>query len=151
MPGSQIDELLDIWAAKYEDPPFTDHKDLYCMIDPMAVGDAPWSSFLVTYSGPLPEGDQEVPPWMLVEYEVWHHDPCVVLHQQLGNTDFDGGIHYTPFQETDANGERHWQDIMSGNWVCKQAMSSFSHVVRLLTDSCSFRILLPRIPTCMEQ
>lgn len=124
MPGTQIDELLDIWAAKHEDPPFADHKDLYRTIDSTAVGDAPWSSFSVTYSGPLPEGD-DVPPWMLAEYEVWHRDPRVVLHQQIGNRDFDGGIHYAPFQETDANGERRWQDVMSGNWVWKQAVSSF--------------------------
>ncbi|KAF8808780.1 hypothetical protein BYT27DRAFT_7255242 [Phlegmacium glaucopus] len=52
MPGSQINELLDIWAAKSDVPPFADHKDLYHTINSMIVGDAPWSSFLVIYSGP---------------------------------------------------------------------------------------------------
>ncbi|KAF8798474.1 hypothetical protein BYT27DRAFT_7122845, partial [Phlegmacium glaucopus] len=115
MPGSQIDELLDIWAAKSDVPPFADHKDLYRTIDSTIVGDAPWSSFSVTYSG------GEVPPWMLAEYEVWHRDPRIVLHQQLANPDFDGKIHYTPFRETDVNGERRWQDLMSANWAWKQA------------------------------
>ncbi|KAF8803207.1 hypothetical protein BYT27DRAFT_7226079 [Phlegmacium glaucopus] len=109
MPGSQIDELLDIWAAKSDVPLFADHKDLYRTIDSTIV-----------------EG--EVPPWMLAEYEVWHpysrrnnRDPHIVLHQQLENPDFDGKIHYTPSQETDVNGERHWQDLMSANWAWKQA------------------------------
>ena len=124
MPGSQIDELLDIWAAKSEDPPFADHKDLYHTIDSTAVGDAPWSSFSVTYSGPRPEEGEEIPPWMLAEYEVWHRDPRTVLHQQLSNTDFNGGIHYAPFRETDANGQRRWQDLMSANWAWKQAVRS---------------------------
>jgi hypothetical protein len=62
---------------------------------------------------------------MLAEYEVWHRDPRTVLHQQLANPDFKGEIHYAPFQETDANGERRWQDLMSANWAWKQAVSSF--------------------------
>ncbi|KAF8958618.1 hypothetical protein BDZ97DRAFT_1841060 [Flammula alnicola] len=122
MPGSQIDELLNIWAARStSDPPFADHKDLYRTIDATVLGDAPWSSFSVTYSGPQPAEGEEIPPWMVSEYEVWHRDPRVVMQQQLSNPDFNDGIHYAPFQETDASGERKWQDLMSGNWAWKQA------------------------------
>lgn len=73
--GVQIDILLDIWAAKEDDPLFTNHSNLYQTIDSINVGDAPWQSLSVSYDGPRPDGDLEAPSRMDKVFEVWHRDP----------------------------------------------------------------------------
>src|SRR6266487_4402067 len=40
-PGTQIDDLMDIWGAREGDPPFSNHDDLYSIIDSTALGDIP--------------------------------------------------------------------------------------------------------------
>jgi Plavaka transposase len=124
MSGGQIDELMDLWAAKGRDPPFANHKDIYDTIDSTPLGDAPWKSFSVSYAGPMP--DEDIPLWMLDEFEVWHRDPRVVIQHQLANPDFVDGIHYAPYQEFGADGERRWQDLMSANWPWKQAVCNIN-------------------------
>jgi Plavaka transposase len=107
MPGTEIDELMQIWAntlSAGQDPPFVDHNDLYNTIDATILWDVSWQSFLVTYSGELPEhGD--IPPWMWAEYDIWFHDPKVVLQNQLGNLDFKDKFDYAPFQKFNDNGK----------------------------------------------
>ena len=75
MAGTEIDELMQIWAhflPMGQDPPFTDHDDLYKMIDAIILGDVPWQSFSITYSSQLPQDvNDNIPPWMLAEYDVW--------------------------------------------------------------------------------
>jgi hypothetical protein len=124
MPGTEIDKLMQIissYLSAGEDPPFADHGDLYNTIDASTLGDAPWQSFSVTYSGELPE-NTSIPPWMLAEYDVWFRDPKVVLQNQLGNPDFKDEFDYAPFQKFDDNGEREWKDFMSANWGYMQAV-----------------------------
>jgi Plavaka transposase len=124
MPGTEIDELMQIWAnmlADGQDPPFADHDDLCNIIDATILGDVPWRSFLITYSGENPE-DGNIPPWMLKEYNIWFRDPKVVLQNQLANPDFKGEFDYAPYQKFDNNGEREWKDFMSANWSYQQAM-----------------------------
>jgi hypothetical protein len=73
MPGTEINELMQIWAntlPEDQDPPFADHNNLYNTIDTTILGDAPWQSFSINYSGELPL-DGNVPPWMLAEYDIW--------------------------------------------------------------------------------
>ncbi|KAM6489655.1 hypothetical protein JOM56_014891 [Amanita muscaria] len=123
-PAAQIDHLMDIWACKTPEtgPPFADHKDLYDAIDSIELGDAPWNSFGVSYSGNIPsDEDSEVPPWMLAEYEVWYRNPLAVLENQLANPVFKGKFHAAPFREWKSDDERVWGDVMSGNWAWKQA------------------------------
>lgn len=128
MPGSQIDDLMHIWAAQSGvPPPFSDHKDLYDTIDSTLVGDAPWESFSVSYSGERPDG--EVPPWMDAEYDVWYRNPHTVLRNQLSNPDFEGEIDYSPVRVFDVNGKRQWQNVMSGNWAWKQAVINLYRLV----------------------
>jgi hypothetical protein len=73
MSAGQIDTLLDLWAAtliKHNDsPPFTGHRDLYETIDSTPLGDVPWQTFSMSYSGRRPA--ENVPPWMTAEYDVW--------------------------------------------------------------------------------
>lgn len=120
MPGAQIDELMHIWAAQSGKAPFADKKHLDDTIDNTVVGDAPWESFSVNYSGPLPPG--ETPPWMTADYDVWHRNPRTVMRNQLANPDFNDEIHYAPFQAFGKDGKREWKDLMSGNWAFKQAV-----------------------------
>ncbi|KAM6496272.1 hypothetical protein JOM56_008978 [Amanita muscaria] len=123
-PAMQIDRLMDIWACKTPEtgPPFADHKDLYDAIDSIELGDAPWQSFAVSYSGDLPsDEDFELPPWMTAEYEVWYRNPLAVLENQLANPVFKGHFHAAPYREWNSAGERVWGDVMSGNWAWRQA------------------------------
>jgi Plavaka transposase len=132
MPGTKIDELMQIWAntlSAGQDPPFTDRNDLYDTIDTAILGDAPWQSFSVTYGsdGELPINGSSIPPWMSAEYDVWFQDPKVVLKIQLGNPDFKDEFDYVPFQKFDNNGEHEWKDFLSTNWGCQQAVCTFLH------------------------
>jgi len=43
---------------------------------------------------------------------------------QLANPDFDGEIDLVPKQEFGVDGERKYQDFMSGNWSWRQAVSA---------------------------
>ncbi|KAG1853645.1 hypothetical protein F4604DRAFT_1883373 [Suillus subluteus] len=101
-------------------PPFADHKDLHNVIDATQLGDVPWQSFLVQYTGECPE---VVPPWMDDEFEVWYRDPHAMVHNILANpTTFKDKIDYTPFREYDASDKmHHWKDFMSGDWAWKQS------------------------------
>ncbi|KAF8874025.1 hypothetical protein BD779DRAFT_1613609 [Infundibulicybe gibba] len=122
MSGSQINELLDLWAASLNGnsgPPFADKNDMYRTIDKIAVGDIPWKRFSITYMGPRPAG--KVPPWMLAEYEVWYRDIRELIRYQLSNRQFNNQIDYAPLQEFGPDGERTWSNLMSGNWAWQQA------------------------------
>ena len=124
MPGTEIDELMQIWVntlPEGQDPPFADHNELYNTIDATILGDAPWKSFSITYSGELPV-DGNIPPWMLSEYDIWFQDLKVVLQNQLANPDFKGEFDYAPFQTFDDKGKRVWKDFMSANWAYQQAV-----------------------------
>ena len=101
-PAVQIDQLMDIWASNNPEtgPPFADHKELYDIIDSIELGDAPWKSFAVSYSGDLPcDEETEIPPWMTAEYEVWYCDPLAVLENQLANPAFNGNFHMAAYRE----------------------------------------------------
>ena len=128
MPGTEIDELMQIWANTLPEgqnhPPFADHSDLYNTIDATTLGDAPWQSFSVTYSGELPV-DGNIPSWMLSEYDIWFRDPKVVLQNQLRNPDFKNEIDFAPYQKFDDHGEREWKEFMSASWGYQQAVRTF--------------------------
>ena len=55
MLARKIDTLLHLWgvflAVHGDGPPFADHQDLYNTIDVMPLGDMPWSSHLISYTG----------------------------------------------------------------------------------------------------
>ncbi|KAG1889253.1 hypothetical protein F4604DRAFT_1915123 [Suillus subluteus] len=123
MSAKNLDFLCDLMAATlvkhHNVPPFTDHKDLHNVIDATQLGDVPWQSFLVQYTGECPE---VVPPWMDDEFEVWYRDPRAMAHNILANPTFKDEINYTPFHEYDASDDtHHWKDFMSGDWAWQQA------------------------------
>ena len=102
------------------DLPYPDHKSLYETIDSIPHGESRWQSFKASYSGTIP--DQDPPPWMVREYDVWFRDPRRVLHNQLANRDFDQQFDYAPKQVFTEDDKRIWLDFMSGNWAWRQAV-----------------------------
>jgi hypothetical protein len=126
MSAGNIDSLLDIWAASLFElggqPPCTNHNDVYRAIDSIPLGDVPWQNFKTRFNGQKPQG--HTPLWMEAEYEVWFRDPRTVIRNMLANPDFDGEIDFAPLQEFDDDGERQFQDFMSGDWAWQQAVSS---------------------------
>ncbi|THU79867.1 hypothetical protein K435DRAFT_696868 [Dendrothele bispora CBS 962.96] len=118
MPATNINDLLQIWAADTEkDPPFANKNDLYETIDATLVGDIPWQSFSLTYDGEL--GDKPE-PWMTKKFEVHYRDPRLLLHHQLGSRDFSNEIDYAPKKVFDEKG-RVYRNFMEGQWIWRQA------------------------------
>jgi hypothetical protein len=122
--AKQIDTLLDLWAAsliKHDDaPPFTDHRDLYNTIDATPLGNVPWETFSMSYTGAKPLHD--IPPWMDATYDVWFWDPRLLLHDMLGNPDFDGEMEYVPYRDYTAEDKRCFKNFFSGDWAWRQAV-----------------------------
>ena len=97
MLANQIDMLLEIWAASLLElgvnPLFTNHTDLYRVIDSMSVGTVKWENFKIMYKHKRdgqdePDEQDEVielasqdgqdsqdeseAPWMFDVYDVWY-------------------------------------------------------------------------------
>ncbi|KAG2050282.1 hypothetical protein BDR06DRAFT_984068 [Suillus hirtellus] len=121
--AKQIDTLLDLWAAsliKHNDtPPFTGHRDLYDTIDATPLGDIPWKTFSMSYNGA--KSLHDIPPWMDATYDVWFRDPHLLLHDMLGNPDFDGEMEYVPYWDYTAEDKRCFKNFFSGDWAWGQA------------------------------
>jgi len=127
IPAKKIDVVLDLWAAMVlqlgRQPPFTNHKDLYHVIDNTCVGDVKWKGFNVGFNGEQQDGDSA--PWMSDSYEVWYRDPREVVHNMLASSEFVDEMDYVPYQEYNAsNDQRRWQDFMSGDWAWEQVVCS---------------------------
>jgi hypothetical protein len=128
----KVDKLLEIWAATLvphnDTPPFTNHQCLHQQIDAIRLGDVKWESATLKYNGPPPTTARP-PEWKTTEYDVWYRNPRDVVKAILANTDFDGHIDYTPYQEFN-EGKRQYSNMMSGNWAWRQCvrplLSSFS-------------------------
>lgn len=139
MPKTQINDLLQIWAASmlYTDsdtpahPPFEDANAMLAAIDAIRVGDEPWQSFVCKRAeADVPEG---APQWMSDEYEVWFRDVDLTVQHLLANPDFADDIDFVPYREFDAKGERRYCDFFSGDWVWEQAVSTFTLYDQLVT------------------
>lgn len=134
MSQTKIDELLELIAGLLllatdgdttKTPPYSNHKELYEIIDSIKAGDAPWMCFTIKYNGPRPAAGH-VPAWMDEEYEVWTRDTRTLAHIQLGNPDFANNFHKAPFRDfTGPNGSRVYCDLMSGEWAWEQCVSDY--------------------------
>lgn len=106
MPTSEIDHLLNIWAATHvadgQDPLFKDHKDMYVTINMTPLGDVAWESFEVQYSGELPNGD--ISSRMTANHTVWFCDHHALVQHILSNPDFRDNFDCSPLQEHDTEG-----------------------------------------------
>jgi len=86
---------------------------MYECIDATRFRDAPWKCFTVGYAGNI---GPDNPSWKSAEYEVWYHDPEVIMSQMLDNPDFDGQYDYVPYIGLDKTGKRCWSNFLSGNF-----------------------------------
>ena len=122
--AAKIDKVLhiisDLLAVHDDLPPFLDYKDVYQTIDAIPIGGVPWQCLTFSYEGPKPATD--VPKWMDAEYEVWFRDPHQLLLDMLKSPDFVNSFDYSPFRQYDDNGDRRYENFMSGDWVWKQAV-----------------------------
>ncbi|KAJ7635036.1 hypothetical protein FB45DRAFT_989651 [Roridomyces roridus] len=118
-----INIALDIWAAsvlKYgATAPWRDARELYATIDTIHDGQAPWKTYTLRYSGPLPPG--QPPKWMTQTYELCTHDTRVLLHNQLSTTVFRDHVNLVPYRQFNHTGKRVYSNLMSGDWAWKQA------------------------------
>ncbi|KAG2341453.1 hypothetical protein BDR05DRAFT_976999 [Suillus weaverae] len=124
--AADIDKLLHFWgitlAVHGDNPPFSDHKDLYNVIDNTPLGDVPWESFKMEYAGDRLGGETS---WMNKEYEVFYCDPHKAVQNMLANPDFKDKIDFVPYHEweehPDGSHNRRCRDFMSADWAWEQA------------------------------
>ncbi|KAF7977691.1 hypothetical protein HWV62_2942 [Athelia sp. TMB] len=118
-----INTALDIWAASLlpfgADTPWKNADELYSTIDVIQLGDAPWKTVKVRYTGPLPAG--QPPKWMTETYEFCFRNTRQVLHQQLASPNFKSKTHYVPYRQFNPQKRRVYSNLMSGDWAWKQA------------------------------
>ena len=109
----------------------------------MEMGDAPWKCFTTSFDGEVAETSAF---WKHNEYQVWYHDPDVVLCNLLDNPDFDGQFDYQPYIEQDKNGKRHWNNMMSGNFAWHHSVSPESISMRIELKWINRMIYIKQIP-----
>ena len=129
MSAGNINDLLQIWASTLpcnQDPPFDGKQDMYDTINRINEGDAPWQNFNVSFNSEIQEGDTT--PWKHAKYDVWFCDPCIVLHNQLRNTDYANKLDFGPKEVHDKDGKREYEDFMSGDWAWWQAVCVQGHL-----------------------
>jgi hypothetical protein len=91
---------------------------MYATIDSSVLGDVPWQCMVTE----VPDVDEHAPSWKRTSYEVWYRDPEIVVSNMLSNPDFDGQFDICPYVELDANGERRWSNVMSGNIAWRRSV-----------------------------
>ena len=129
MSASDINFVTGLWAASLaahgDEPPFKNSKDMYDTIDAIPLGNIPWQSVTLNYNGPPPETlgpNSESPPWMSADYDIWFHDPHLLIHEIIGNPKFKGQFDFTPYQEYDMDSQHRFEKFMSGDWAWRQVV-----------------------------
>ena len=129
MSAGNFDILSQLWAASLAPydaaPPFASHSELCKTIDSIPIGGIPWRSITLSYNGETPNN---APPWMQAEYTVWYRDPYMLFKNMLKNTEFAGHIDYAPYQRYNTQGNRVYENFMSGDWPWKQAVRDTSFI-----------------------
>lgn len=121
MSASDTDTLMKLWRSSHTDQLFNDHQDLYDHIDACTLGDVSWEKATLQYQGEKPTAG--VPEWMEAGYEIFYRDPREVVKNMIGDPNFAGAFEHAPYQEFDSSGSRRYQNLMSGDWAWKQAVS----------------------------
>ena len=62
------------------------------------------------------------PAWMEETYELNTRNALHLLEQQIATSKLDGQAEYVPYQEFDANGDRVYSNLMSGDWASREAV-----------------------------
>ncbi|KAJ7246765.1 hypothetical protein C8J57DRAFT_1674990 [Mycena rebaudengoi] len=121
--ADQINTALELWAATVlphgKQAPWGSAAELYASIDAIQHGALPWKTYSIHYTGPLPPGTP--PKWMAQEYELCMRDVRQILHHQLATAAFREHVDLVPYRQFNHDGKRVWSNLMSGDWVWKQA------------------------------
>ena len=108
-----IDFILSLWEvtliSQNDHSPFQNHKDLHAKIDATTLGNHPWQKITIQNNCPLP--DDPILSWVTMEFDVWYHDPCQLVHDLISNPDFAKEFDYTPYQEYAADGVHCFKDF----------------------------------------
>jgi hypothetical protein len=88
-------------------------------IDAINHGDSPWKVYHIRYQGPMPAGTP--PKWMTEDYKLCTRDSCQVL-LQIVSSHFKDSINLTPYCQFDGDGQHSWSNLMSADWLWKQAV-----------------------------
>jgi hypothetical protein len=119
-----INCALELWAAQAakshaNNLPWKSAGDMYVNINAIHQGSNPWRTTLFCYQGKLLGNTLK---WTTQSYKLVTCNICSVLHTQIGCTEFKGHWDYVPFMEFDGGGDHVWTNIMSSEWVAKQAV-----------------------------
>lgn len=146
MSAGDIDKLMRL----SKDPPFTDHRNLYRIIDNIEHGDVKWKTVSISYTGPAPPGLR--PSWMDKSYDIWYRDPLDVVKGLISNPDFAKEFDYAPYHEY-IGSEHVFQNLMSGDWAWRQAVSTegFFNVITMHLTMVNVRTRSAKIPRLMER
>ncbi|KAJ3473741.1 hypothetical protein NLI96_g12846 [Meripilus lineatus] len=120
---SDLNTQLNLWAAYnlakgHDDTMFSSHHDVLTTIDEIPLGDLPWSSFNVRYTGPA---DGRSPSWKHQVYTVHTRNTFAVQQSILQNEDFVQTFDYVPYEAYTESGDRQWCNLLSGHWAWKQS------------------------------
>ena len=118
--ADEVEFLIADFLYRQEEMSFSSYECMYSAIDDIKHGDAPWKSFTTSYAGELGPNAHS---WQLQDYEVWFRDPDVVIRNMLDNPDFDGHFDYAPYVDLDKDGNRKWNEFLSGTFSWRHAVS----------------------------
>ncbi len=105
---------------------FKNYSNLCSTIDASKLGDVPWQCSTFQYQGEV-SGNQ-VPEWMTTWYEIYYHNPRDAIKNMLADTTFKHAFDYVPYQEFDKDGDRRYEDFMSGDWAFHQVVCLFLYL-----------------------
>ena len=90
---------------------------LVLLLNGNSKGDAPWKCFKTSLNELVDNMvDDTALNWKKQEYDIWYHDPEVIAHIMLVNTDFNNEFDVAPYVQLDKTGERQRLDFMSGDF-----------------------------------
>ncbi|KIJ13001.1 hypothetical protein PAXINDRAFT_81942, partial [Paxillus involutus ATCC 200175] len=122
MSGGSINELMDILAAlNQRTPPFTNHKELYNLIDAISPEEM-WECISIQHAEAegLAGGDSNMPTWKQETYDMWLQDSKALIQEQLSSTELKDYVDYAPRQVFGNRHQQVWSDFMAGNWAWEQ-------------------------------
>ena len=122
--ASNINEILEVWAQSFSDcdghAPFKNHEEMHATIDASRLGDVPWQCMVTD----IAEDVDDRTPWTQTRYEIWYRNPDSVVSNMLDNPDFDRQFDTRAYIELDADQNRRWSNVMSGNIAWRRSVST---------------------------
>ncbi|KAF8806795.1 hypothetical protein BYT27DRAFT_7256797 [Phlegmacium glaucopus] len=148
MSQGNINYLLELWVLSLlkhgSVAPFDTYKHIYDRIDAIEEGDAPWKCFKTSVDDS--EVDDTTPNWKKQEYNIWYHDPEVVVCNMLVNPDFHKEFDAAPYVELDKYGTHRRSDFMSADFAWRQCL--YHSAISAILSSLKPAISTPAVYHC---